>query len=145
MRSIDLWWLSRLDKELPLPKLMYVDNPDFGGAYYFPRQGTFPIDQENMCDLRNGLIVISISFEEDDDDRAAIFAHEWRHHWQFFHYGRSSRSTFNWDGEYETYRKAIVSYFRTYTYEMDALRFQLEKCPRDDCTQEWMDWIKNDD
>lgn len=123
--SIDLNWLSRRDKQLPIPQLHY--DPlleEYGGVYYDPEFGIFEYDENHTFDCKNGLIVVSTIYEEDIE---STLAHEWRHHWQTFNgccldyeYGLESYDFSDWD----TYDHNIKRYFLENDFEFDALLFE---------------------
>jgi hypothetical protein len=135
MRSIELQWLSRRDRTLPLPNIIF--KKEFvGGRYYHP-DPTYEVydDDGKPHGCNNGLIVISTEFEGED----ATIAHEWRHHYQA-HMGTSNYDSLGWKEDGRDYKEKIIEYFLTSKDEMDALRFQLSLCPAG-VLEDWVEWL----
>jgi len=73
--------------------------------------------------MKYGVIVVGNEFE--DDVKAGIIAHEWRHHMQYYRgvkYDEPHCKSYEADGD--EYDKVARKYFGTSASEMDALRFQ---------------------
>jgi hypothetical protein len=118
MRSIELSWIARFDKSLPLPAIVFGSDDNFSGLYYPPHKSDELIG-DGYHDRSNGIIFISTNFWWET---AQNIAHEWRHHWQVFH-GWNITPSFYWNSP-SNYDAAIVAYFTKSTSEADALRFQ---------------------
>lgn len=131
--SLELRWLARHDKDLPLPEIIFTpSNLDFrgqkcGGCYYKPEQNEF-LYGDLFIPFDKGVIVVGT---ESPELIAGTIAHEWRHHWQF-HRGLSLEPS-HYDPkafeEYTGYRAAVRKYFRTQAHELDALRYQNKVAP----------------
>lgn len=134
MRSIELHWLSKRDRTLPLPNLIYTKT--FVGGYYCRPDPTREVYDDDGIphDCRNGLIVISTEFEGD----VATLAHEWRHHYQFYH--GIELNSIGWINDDRSYKEKIIEYFLSSTSEMDAFRFQLSLAPPVEI-EEWVEWL----
>lgn len=127
LASLELNWIRREDKTLPLPRVVFHPLDGMGGFYHFPEPAEVLIG-ETHYDATKGLIVVSTETEHP----ASIIAHEWRHHWQTFH-------GWTYDGidwpEVETddeYWPNVARYFAASKSELDALLFEHRKAP---------DWI----
>jgi len=126
MKSLETNWIrKKTDKTLPIPEIMEYPLVGNGGMYFSPdpKNEIYTLTGKPIS-MKYGVIVVSNKYE--DDVRAGIIAHEWRHHMQDF-YGMkydkpkcdASEAT-----NYETYDKIARKYFSTSHAEMDALRFQ---------------------
>ena len=128
MKSLETNWIrKKTDRTLPIPEIMEYPLVGCAGRYYSPdpKNEIYTITGKPLS-MKYGVIVVSNKY--DDDVRAGIIAHEWRHHMQEY-YGRtydipkcdaSEASTNNC----EIYDKVARQYFSTSEAEMDALRFQ---------------------
>ena len=127
MRSIELGWIARRAKDLPLPNIVFTSKlPDCGGCYYKPQHGGVYVDLVRY-DLSHGLIVIA---DDGDDHTGSTIAHEWRHHWQLFNLGDCK--AIGWGSVLASsvnYEAAIKRYYRGSSTEMDALLFQHKYSP----------------
>jgi hypothetical protein len=127
-RSIELNWLSRHHKQIPLPNLYYDETlTDYGGIYYSPWPE--PHDHEGKeFYAPNGLIVVS-THPECIDDFESTLAHEWKHHHQEFNGWNkeylNGLEDYDWS-DYDTYDEEIKRYFRENDFELDALRFEVK-------------------
>ena len=126
MRSIDLGWLSRRDKSIPLPLLAFTSDSDFNedasGSYYHPESQGYDLFGTTV-DVGQALIVIGLD-HIDYEKRwlEATLAHEWRHHWQWYNwsYWPDTPARMNKDISYED---ATAQYFAT-PQERDALWYE---------------------
>ena len=119
--SLELNWLSRSEKSLILPVVVFTEKvTSYGGMYHTPRKGEVLI-QEKYYPLDKGLIEISTHFNDD----ANSIAHEFRHHWQFLN-GWKLQDGIPWDFSFspENYERNIKLYFTSSKSEMDAFLFQ---------------------
>lgn len=135
MRSIELGWLSRHDKDLPLPELVFASRLAGCSGYYARPGRCESFVGGKGFDLTGGLIVCG---ETDAREAANTIAHEWRHHWQIFHMGlKDSLTRFNETIDYDS---AIREFFKDWR-EMDALLFSHRRAPSP-ISHSWMELIK---
>jgi hypothetical protein len=137
MRSIDLNFISRRDKQIPLPKLLFTEGYSAGGCCYRPWNGELYF-QEKYYDLTKGLIIVNV---EQASSIEACLVHEWRHLYQTYAFGINDevRSWKNEDSS-SSYKQKIVSYFRLNWRELDALRYEIKITPNE-CNLEWANWL----
>lgn len=134
---IELNWLRRGNKEIPLPEIVFGrSGVNYSGCYHRPGIGEQLIDGR-FLDLSRGIIVICDDGIETDDFYANTIAHEWRHHWQFIVKGPYSFSPFVFNGNY---RESIVKFFKSQPLEMDALLYAEKKAPSVS-TRQWIEWL----
>lgn len=135
MRSIELSWLNRHDKDIRLPQLLYRASPVGGaGCCYCPSDTPLMLDGE-VIDRSTGVIFIDPS---DGIYTQATLAHEWRHLWQA--YNAPIYHTIQWrDVDYEGYQKAIIAFFQQ-RHEADALRYELKHAPNH-VNRSWAGWL----
>lgn len=136
LKSLELGWLAKKDRNLPLPELVYSPNPKFGGLYMSPWKGERQVGTK-FYDTSKGLIWIS-------EFTPSVIAHEWRHHYQFYYGpkpGPSSLALDKWTAQYG-YKGMIKKYFTELDYEQDALKFQVKMYPKDLLTEYWIDLLK---
>ena len=84
-----------------------------------------------------GIIVV------DPDSRSklgSIIAHEWRHHYQYFHGPYERGPSWYYLKDKYTYKEAVVKYFTLSHIEMDALIFS-RKHIKDEHDEVWVEWI----
>lgn len=137
--SLELSWLPNSAlKGVSTPRVALIDSDLYGGVYYgraerrsHPQIGGQLLD----IDLSEGaLIALCIT------QTAGTIAHEFRHHQQ----AERGLIPEHGPGWYmapgETYRDAIVRYFRTQWWEMDALKFEHKHAPSD-TSAEWLEWL----
>lgn len=121
MKSLELNWIrKKVDRTIPMPEVMYFPFTDAGGRYYRPQKGWMFDGDMRPHSMKYGVIVVSPLCS---DNVEATIAHEWRHHWQYFHGVKFDATPVN---IFQTmaYEKALVKYFKSSRMEMDALRFQ---------------------
>jgi hypothetical protein len=125
-RGSYLGWLSRVDKTLPMPTLVYMSDLEVGGYYFHPNCSGLVLDDIEI-ENPNGTIVVNYSPTCDHDyyPERSVLAHEWRHHWQFFNrdFKNEKRPKFDFS-RYDTYEAEMVRFFSSLPSEMDALRFE---------------------
>ena len=134
--SLEFNWLpNSIRKGLQTPRLVLLDATWCGGAYWrrtdyrcVPK--SFGLD----LDLKEGA-VIGLCASRDP----GTLAHEYRHHWQIESGYKFGESVWQ-QASPEAYKTSIIRYFRSYWWEMDALRFQLKHAP-DDLSCLWRDWL----
>jgi hypothetical protein len=131
---IELNWLRRGNKEIPLPDIIFEKIELGSGLYYKPEKSEIAIEGR-FYDLSNGLIVISPIM--DSPFTANTIAHEWRHHWQFISGIKSNPWSWNFGSNY---KDNIINFFNSSSTEMDAFNFALNKAP-DDTSLLWKDWL----
>ena len=132
---LELNWLAKSDKYILLPPVVFADIP-YGG-YFCPPEKKEVLLADKYYPLDRGLIVIS---EIHSEHIESSIAHEWRHLWQRYQYGRRT-SVAKWNLKSPlSYKKQIIKFFSTDLLEYDALLFQLKKAP-DDVAKQWYEWI----
>lgn len=125
IKSLETNWIrKKTDKTLPIPEIMEYPLSGCGGQYYHPVPNAeiYTLKGKPLS-MRYGVIVICSGY--DDDVKAGIIAHEWRHHMQ--HYSGIKYETPKCrsnDVIGEKYNSFARQYFLTSHSEMDALRFQ---------------------
>ena len=150
MRSIELHWLSKKEKDITLPNIIFEDGGDYGACYYSSLKNReifyhpeIEINGKNH-DCTKGLIVINTSTYEANNEKNYIenaIAHEWRHHCQKLRNITDEHFLkLDWL-DYKKYKENIIKYFLTYPTEMDALIYsqRIAPCETD---REWLSWIK---
>lgn len=132
--SLELSWLpNSITKGLLIPQIMYVSGSSAAGAYYQTQPSC-----SDWGDLRKRAI-IAIDIVDDPDNIGDIIAHEYRHHWQLYKFGTSKEWPW-FIPKGQTYKQAIIRYFRGAWHEMDALRFECAMHPTD-VNMQWMEWL----
>jgi hypothetical protein len=74
---------------------------------------------------------------DTNSDAAATLAHEYRHHWQTYKFGKLNTPQWSNKGDYKT---SIVNYFKSCPYEMDALIYEIKMAPTD-YNLLWWEWL----
>lgn len=135
--SLEFNWLpNSIRKGLPTPRIVIVNRSDCGGFYCAQTKNRCIHPWVDM-DVSEGPV---IGVANNDNETAGIIAHEYRHHWQWLnHSGLMGRSVWS-EPESLDYKASIIRYFRSFWWEMDALRFQLKHAP-DDLSCLWWDWL----
>lgn len=120
MKSLATNWIRRkTDKTLPIPEIMEWPLA-LAGQYYPPNpDGEIFTLKGRPLSMRYGVIVVSANYE--DDVKAGIIAHEWRHHMQYYSGVKYDKPLYS---PKQSYNKMARQYFLTSKAEMDALRFQ---------------------
>ncbi len=120
MRSIELGWLQRINKELILPELCFAPLEGTAGCYYSPRACEQVIVGDIAVASDHGIIVVST---KDIGSCGAILAHEWRHHYQHCHGWKPDG--IGWSGKGD-YGAELRRFFSASLIERDALRFEMQ-------------------
>lgn len=136
MRSLEVNWLRRFDRELVIPQVIFSPAPTMrnglpcSGFYLHPGKYEVGIDGLHY-DGCFGIIVVSTNAP---CDIPSIMAHEWRHHWQ-------KHRGIKYDGvewsdplaatDVGAWIASTKRYFRQSWCEFDALRFELSVAPSD--------------
>lgn len=124
--SQHLSWLSRLDKWLPFPRLVFADLGDgCGGHYQCPWKWEHWYDGTPINSKRG---IIAVNTRCDESEFAATLAHEWRHHWQWLSGWKNDSPQFVCANDAD-YDSAIRTFFSASQSERDALRFQEQVAP----------------
>ena len=125
MKSLETNWIrKKTDKTLPIPEIMEFPLVGAGGRYYAPdpKNEIFTITGKPLS-MRYGVIVVGNKYE--DNVKAGIIAHEWRHHMQHYAGLKYDRPQCNsYEAKGKKYNNVVRQYFSTSQAEMDALRFQ---------------------
>lgn len=135
--SLELNWLpNSIKKDLVLPQIYYVEGLNCGGAYH--RIGD---SNQEWGDLTyRPIIEINTNWEEEGySSFASTLAHEYRHHWQLYKYGKHPVWPLSNKGK--TYKQMIVDYFKGAWHEMDALQYELKLAPNN-VNLEWKEWLQ---
>ena len=138
-RSIDLSFLSRHAKDLPLPELVYHhDDEGRYGFYLPPFTRRWQIGDRDYAG-KNGVIVVTTP-----ELVQATLAHEWRHHWQFHNKSRAFLHKLGTFGGFDINSEdesdmGIRCYFRSSPMEFDALRYEVRRTPNEE-NLEWLNW-----
>jgi hypothetical protein len=125
MKSLETNWIrKKTDRTLPIPEIMEYPLVGSGGCYYAPdpKNEIYTLTGKSIS-MRCGVIVVDSKYE--DNVKAGIIAHEWRHHMQHYagmEYAQSQCNSYEVKGR--KYDKLARQYFSTSESEMDALRFQ---------------------
>jgi hypothetical protein len=125
MKSLESNWIRRkTDKTLPIPEIMEWPLIGAGGRYYSPNlEGEIYTITGKPLSMRYGVIVVGDKYE--NDVRAGIIAHEWRHHMQHCYGIKYDKPQCNaYEATGKEYSEIARKYFLTSKSEMDALRFQ---------------------
>ena len=162
---VHLNWLARQHKELPVPHIHFYHNasPTAVMASYSAPVMLVSKQWREQCDAEylelfdagmtwnedgevlqrtTGLIHINLAQNAECEVQSSI-AHEYRHHWQFFHYGAWWPSKYDTDLSSYNQRIAVIKYFHSDVREADALRFELRTNPSDEWVQRkaaWLGW-----
>lgn len=134
--SLEFNWLpNSLRKGLQTPRLVLLDDTWCGAAYWRRTSARCLLESFGVdMDLKEGA-VIALCASKDPGS----LAHEYRHHWQIESGYKFGQSVWQ-QASAETYKASILRYFRSFWWEMDALRFQLKHAP-DDVSRLWWDWL----
>lgn len=132
--SLELNWLpNSIRKGMPTPRMAIVDGADYGGAYWRKTKDRCVLDGLDV-DLKEGGFIALGTIRN-----AGCIAHEYRHHWQIQSGYRFGASVWR-QNPGESYERSIVRYFRSYWWEMDALKFQLKHAP-DEISLYWKELL----
>jgi len=119
MKSIELNWIrKKVDKSIPMPEVVFHSMDGCSGRYYSPEKYELYDPDGKPYLMRYGVIVIDPKFE---NYASMILAHEWRHHWQYYHgieFEISPRVN------NENYNETLLNYFTGSKTEWDAVRFE---------------------
>ncbi len=125
MKSLELNWIrKKVDKSIPLPEVIFFPlTDDKVGSYYCPTPNNEIYDIEGKSySLKYGAIVVSSRY--DNKVQRNIIAHEWRHHWQYYHGIKFEIPKCNVTQiTKDNYNDMAKLYFTTSKTELDALRF----------------------
>lgn len=119
MKSLELNWIrKKVDKSIPTPEVMFYPLDGCSGKYYSPdtKNEIFDLDGKGYW-MRYGVLVINPEIPMVD----SIIAHEWRHHWQYYHGIEFEISP---SVDHENYYESLVKYFTNSKTEKDAVRFE---------------------
>jgi len=135
MSFIELNWLAKADKYIPLPIVVFTPLDYCGGFFAYPQKKEGLIG-EKYYPLDRGLIAV--------DDRSSNFsstlAHEWRHLWQLYNLGKKDYCHRPDASPGLPYKQRIIKYFLSDARELDALLFQRKKVYAE-YAERWYEWI----
>jgi hypothetical protein len=138
--SLELSWLNRIDKWLPIPRFVFADFGDeAASAHYCCPWPCEQIYEGKPIDRSRGIIAVNTRYCDDMQWVAASIAHEWRHHHQW-------HSGLKYDGEGfdtregEDHDASVKRYFLQSKMERDAIMFE-EKVHPSDIGQYWLSLI----
>jgi len=140
---LELNWLAKADKYIRLPVVVSIDRANYSGCFYYPEKEEYLIG-DKYYSADNGIIVLSEDQVVTNARLRSTLAHEWRHLWQHYNYGKKEYYQ-PWDiDEHLSYKQRIINFFLD-PWEMDALIFEYKKSYCEDIA-EWYEWIvkKND-
>ncbi len=132
--SLETKWLHKYAPWMPQPKVVFATLKNAAGIYYSPEQGSF---LSNGMDRSNGIIVVDPVLHDDVD---SVIAHEWRHHYQWFHGPFYKGPSWKYLSDKYSYEEAVVKYFTLSPIEMDAFTFSL-KHTKDIVDDIWLELI----
>lgn len=119
MKSFELNWVRlRCDKSIPMPEVVYHPLDNASGQYYHPENNELYDVDGRPYSMRYGVIVINPECELIH----TTIAHEWRHHWQYYHGIEPEISISKVDNE--NYDESLLKYFTDSRTEWDAIRFE---------------------
>ena len=117
-KSFELNWVRlKCDKSIPMPEVVFYSLDDCAGKYYHPENHELYDVDGKPYHMRYGVIVV-------DPDTPLIhttIAHEWRHHWQYYHGIEFEISSIV---DNESYNESLLQYVTGSKTELDAIRFE---------------------
>lgn len=126
--SLELNWLMRDLRHLPMPGVIYADQLPYAGLYCPPFDESSVVEGIELGPHQG---VIVISQQESELTVECSLAHEFRHHWQFWN--GWAYDGIGWDENSALdYRKSIARYFSESHSEMDALLYEIKRAPCDE-------------
>jgi len=123
--GLETRWLSKHERQLPIPNVIYVEGFQFGGLYVPPWNKSQIIEGIEVSPS-NGTIIVGIW--GDDLPVSLILAHEWRHHWQKWNGWKYDGIGWNFSADY---KESVKKYFTKSRCEMDALRYETQRAACD--------------
>jgi len=125
MKSFETNWIrKKTDKTLPIPEIFEFPLSGCSGSYYDPNtENEIYTITGKPISMKYGVIVVGNKY--DDNTKAGIIAHEWRHHMQYYRgieYDEPKCKAH--EIQDDSYDDMARKYFLTSTCEMDALRFE---------------------
>ncbi|KKL67955.1 hypothetical protein LCGC14_2129810 [marine sediment metagenome] len=140
MRSfLELNWLAKSDKDIPLPPVLSSNEEGTAGGYYIPPKKGETLINGLHYPLDKGMIVINDSAYHECPE--AVIAHEWRHIWQIYQGWPNTKGIDWFDLDESTpFRQRIVEYFTSNPRELDALFYEIKMT---NCihAQQMYEWI----
>ena len=121
---------------MPIPRMVLLDESRWGGFYVHSTPERY-VHRDFDMDLKEGGVIALCG-----STTAGTIAHEYRHHWQIQSGYKLSGSIWM-QSPGEKYESSIVRFFRTYWWEMDALKFELKHAP-DDTSLYWLELLMTD-
>lgn len=131
--SLEINWIRKYDKSLPLPELVFCNTWDIGGGYYRPTDAKVLHFNQRTIDNKHGTILINPDFP---DNFESVIAHEWRHHWQYHKGLRNPLDYTLWNPSGD-WKSDVFHYFTEDRFEFDALMFERKFAPSDLNEQFW--------
>jgi hypothetical protein len=134
--SLEFDWLpNSVRKGISTPRLVLLGGDWCGGAYWRQTDSRCVPSQFGLdMDLSEGAVIGLCASRN-----AGTLAHEYRHHWQIESGYKIGASVWH-QANADSYQRSIIRYFRSYWWEMDALKFQLKHAP-DDVSLLWKEWL----
>jgi len=137
--SLELNWLPlSMRKGLDTPRVVALENEHRWGGFYMRRERSRCVVESLDMDLKEGPVIALCG-----SCGPGTIAHEFRHHWQIQsgYKFRASVWQIKPNATLAEYRRCIVKYFRSFWWEMDALRFEIKHAPTE-LSLLWMDWLR---
>lgn len=136
--SLELRWLQRKSKEIPLPILIVGDLGGHAAGLQYKPWDCHEVVAGHDVDRRHGIIAV----DDEYCDRMSfesILAHEWRHQWQDF----NCLGPYDWPVQTPDapHKQRMVEYFTTSKREQDALFFEV-KFAADDYSVQRLEWVR---
>jgi len=129
--SLEVGWLMRREKWLPMPEVVLCEGLEVGGCYIGPSED-LQLYGGVLIEPSRGTILAADYGEAMP--LAGTIAHEFRHHWQKWKGIKFDGA--GWANQKgKSYTEAIVEYFLGSVTEMDALLFELKYAHCDE--SEW--------
>ena len=123
--SLEVGWLTRREKWLPMPEVILCEGLGVGGCYIAPSEELQLYDGVLVEPSRGTILVCD---QGDEMPPEGIIAHEFRHHWQKWSGMRFDGT--GWEMKKgKSYIELIVEYFLGSITEMDALLFVVKYAP----------------
>ena len=134
MKSIDLYFLSKQNKSLSLPNIIYENITNIfncSACYYSSKFFKEILINNKYYNCNKGLIVINTDTDFcDKNEIENTIAHEWRHHYQHLkNIYEIINNNYKWE---ENYDNEIINFYTKYQTEMDALLFSQKIAPTEE-------------
>ena len=119
--ALELSWLARRERQLPVPAVLYVADLSVGGYYVWPSSGVQYVEGIEVPPGR-GTIIASV--EREILTLEAVLAHEWSHHVAFWNGQKYEVPRWRPPATAADQSRAFRDYFTSSRSELSALRYQ---------------------